>query len=142
MKRLPLLFLLTLVLAGGLHAQPIDREMFAKVVGMNSKRNCPRWVDGVTVEKITYSPGVLHYHITVQEEGLMGLGTPELKQLCADRLRYRLEQTYFNYLYSHLGDINGGVAYDVKVKETDSAFTIRYSPQEMRQIWADRSKPA
>ena len=142
MKRLPLLFLLTLVLAVGLHAQPIDREMFAKVVGMNSKRNCPMWVDGVTVEKLTYSPGVLHFHITVQEEGLMGLGIPELKQLCANRLRYRLEQTYFNYLYSHLGDINGGIAYDVKIKETDSAFTIRYSPQEMRQIWADRSKPA
>lgn len=142
MKRLPLLFLLTLMLAGGLHAQPIDREMFAKVVGMNSKRNCPMRGDGVTIEKLTYSPGVLHFHITADEDVLMGMSATELKELCADRLRYRQEHTYFNYLYSHLGDINGGVAYDVKIKESDSAFTIRYSPQEMRQIWADRSKPA
>lgn len=125
-----------------MHAQPIDREMFAKVVGMNSKRNCPMWVDGVTVEKLTYSPGILHFHITAEEDVLMDMSTSELKELCADRLRYRLEHTYFNYLYSHLGDINGGVAYDVTIKGTDSAFTIRYTPQEMRQIWADRSKPA
>lgn len=130
------------LLAGALHAQPIDREMFAKVVGMNSKRNCPMWVDGVTVEKLTYSPGILHFHITAEEDVLMDMSTSELKELCADRLRYRLEHTYFNYLYSHLGDINGGVAYDVTIKGTDSAFTIRYTPQEMRQIWADRSKPA
>lgn len=125
-----------------MHAQPIDREMFAKVVGMNSKRNCPMWVDGVTVEKLTYSPGILHFHITAEEDVLMDMSTSELKELCADRLRYRLEHTYFNYLYSHLGDINGGVAYDVTIKGTDSAFTIRYTPQEMRQIWADRTKPA
>lgn len=125
-----------------MHAQPIDREMFAKVVGMNSKRNCPMWVDGVTVEKLTYSPGILHFHITAEEDVLMDMSTSELKELCADRLRYRLEHTYFNYLYSHLGDINGGVAYDVTIKGTDSAFTIRYTPQEIRQIWADRTKPA
>ncbi|MBR3551574.1 MAG: hypothetical protein IKO09_06245, partial [Bacteroidales bacterium] len=130
------------LLAGALHAQPIDREMFAKVVGMNSKRNCPMWVDGVTVEKLTYSPGILHFHITAEEDVLMDMSTSELKELCADRLRYRLEHTYFNYLYSHLGDINGGVAYDVTIKGTDSAFTIRYTPQEIRQIWADRTKPA
>lgn len=130
------------LLLGNLHAQPIDREMFAKVTGMNSKRNCPMWVDHVTVEKLTYSSGVLHFHITAEEDVLMGLSPAELKEFCADRLRYRLEHTYFNYLYSHLGDINGGVAYDVSIKGTDSAFTIRYSPQEMRQIWADRSKPA
>jgi len=130
------------LLQGNLHAQPIDREMFAKVTGMNSKRNCPMWVDRVTVEKLTYSNGVLHFHITAEEDVLMGMDVSELKKLCADRLRYRLEHTYFNYLYSHLGDINGGVSYDVKIKETDSTFTIRYSPQEMHQIWADRSKPA
>jgi len=145
MKRILILWVVVFLsglLAGGLRAQPIDREMFAKVVGMNSKRNCPMWVDGVTVEKLTYSPGVLHFHITAEEDVLMGMGISELKELCADRLRYRLEHTYFNYLYSHLGDINGGVAYDVKIKETDSTFTIRYTPQEMRHIWADRSKPA
>jgi hypothetical protein len=145
MKRILILCAVVFVsrlLAGALHAQPIDREMFAKVVGMNSKRNCPMWVNGVTVEKLTYSPGILHFHITAEEDVLMDMSTSELKELCADRLRYRLEHTYFNYLYSHLGDINGGVAYDVTIKGTDSAFTIRYTPQEIRQIWADRSKPA
>jgi len=145
MKRILILWVVVFlsgILAGGLLAQPIDREMFAKVVGMNSKRNCPMWVDGVTVEKLTYSPGILHFHITAEEDVLMDMSTSELKELCADRLRYRLEHTYFNYLYSHLGDINGGVAYDVTIKGTDSAFTIRYTPQEIRQIWADRTKPA
>lgn len=80
MKRLPLLFLLTLMLAGGLHAQPIDREMFAKVVGMNSKRNCPMRGDGVTIEKLTYSPGVLHFHITADEDVLMGMSATEVEK--------------------------------------------------------------
>lgn len=136
------LLILFLVMVGMVGAQPIDREMFAKVVGMNSKRNCPMYVDGVTIDKLTYTPGYLHFHISATESDLAGLSVSELKAFCADRLRYRKEHTYFNYLYSHLGDITGGFCYDIKLVGTDSNFTIRYNPQEVRQIWADRTKPA
>ena len=136
------LLILFLVMVGMVGAQPIDREMFAKVVGMNSKRNCPMYVDGVTIDKLTYTPGYLHFHISATESDLAGLSVSELKAFCADRLRYRKEHTYFNYLYSHLGNINGGFCYDIKLVGTDSNFTIRYNPQEVRLIWADRTKPA
>ena len=135
------LLILFLFMVGMVGAQPIDREMFAKVVGMNSKRNCPMYLEGVTIDKLSYTPGYLHFHISATESDLAGLSVSELKAFCADRLRYRKEHTYFNYLYSHLGDINGGLCYDIKLVGTDSNFTIRYNPQEVRQIWEDRTKP-
>ena len=131
-----------LLWCGALVAQPIDREMYANVVRSNSKHNCPFFEEGVNIEKLSYTPGRLHFHITAKEQVLMGLSIPELKKFYADRLRYRLEHEYFNYLYSHLGDINGGLSYHFTLADSDSSFTIAYSPQEVRQIWSDRSKPA
>lgn len=136
------LMIVGLLWCGALVAQPIDREMYANVVRSNSKHNCPFFEEGVNIEKLSYTPGRLHFHITAKEQVLMGLGIPELKKFYADRLRYRLEHEYFNYLYSHLGDINGGLSYHFTLADSDSSFTIAYSPQEVRQIWSDRSKPA
>lgn len=132
---------LILMAAGTLCAQPIDREMYAKVVGMNTKRNCPFYEEGWVVNKLRYTPGYLHFDITLQENFIPGNDSAQLRQYLADRIRYRLEPDEFNYLLQKLGDINGGFVYDIVTDSTQTKLTLKYSPAEARQIWADRSKP-
>ena len=133
---------LILMAAGTLCAQPIDREMYAKVVGMNTKRNCPFYEEGWVVNKLRYTPGYLHFDITLQENFIPGNDSAQLRQYLADRIRYRLEPDEFNYLLQKLGDINGGFVYDIVTDSTQTKLTLKYPPAEARQIWADRSKPA
>ena len=133
---------LMLMAAGTLCAQPIDREMYAKVVGMNTKRNCPFYEEGWVVNKLRYTPGYLHFDITLQENFIPGNDSAQLRQYLADRIRYRLEPDEFNYLLQKLGDINGGFVYDIVTDNTQTRLTLKYPPAEARQIWADRSKPA
>ena len=135
-----LLFVAAL-LAGTLQAQPIDREMYAKVAGMNNKRNCPRHELTWTVNKLSYKSGYLHFDLTLRKLFAEGRDSADLRRYFADRLRYRLEPVEFNYLYEKLGDIKGGFVYDITIDSSDARLTLRYSPSEARQIWADRTKP-
>ena len=80
---------LILTAAGTLCAQPIDREMYAKVVGMNTKRNCPYYEEGWVVNKLRYTPGYLHFDITLQENFIPGNDSAQLRQYLADHIRYR-----------------------------------------------------
>lgn len=133
---------LLLMAAGTLCAQPIDREMFAKVVGMNTKRNCPFHEEGWVVNKLRYTPGYLHFDITLRENFIPGNDSAQLRQYLADRIRYRMDPDEFNYLLQKLGDINGGFVYDIVTDSSQTKLTLKYPPAEARQIWADRSKPA
>ena len=133
---------LMLMMAEGLYAQPIDREMYAKVVGMNTKRNCPFYEEGWVVNKLRYTPGYLHFDITLRENFIPGNDSALLRQYFADRIRYRLEPAEFNYLLQKLGDINGGFVYDIVTDSSQTRLTLKYPPAEARQIWSDRSKPA
>ena len=133
---------LILTAAGTLCAQPIDREMYTKVVGMNTKRNCPFYEEGWVVNKLRYTPGYLHFDITLQENFIPRNDSAQLRQYLADRIRYRLEPDEFNYLLQKLGDINGGFVYDIVTDSTQTKLTLKYPPAEARQIWVDRSKPA
>ena len=135
-----LLFVAAL-LAGTLQAQPIDREMYAKVAGMNNKRNCPRHELAWTVNMLSYKSGYLHFDLTLKELFAEGRDSADLRRYFADRLRYRLEPVEFNYLYEKLGDIKGGFVYDITIDSSDARLTLHYSPSEARQIWADRTKP-
>lgn len=125
-----------------IQAQPIDREMFAKVVGMNHKRNCPYNEGWWMVNKLTYQPGYLIFHITLNDNFLTGCDSLELRAYFADRIRYRKEAVVYNYLLEKLGDIKGGFVYNVVKPGSKSVLSIKYSPAEARQIWADRTKPA
>ncbi len=133
---------LMLMAAGTLCAQPIDREMYAKVVGMNTKHNCPFYEEGWVVNKLRYTPGYLHFDITLQENFIPGNDSAQLRQYLADRIRYRMEPDEFNYLLQKLGDINGGFVYDIITDSSQTKLTLKYPPAEARQIWTDRSKPA
>lgn len=138
---LVLWLMLCLVFVSSLEAQPIDREMYAKVVGMNTKRNCPYYAEGWVVNKLRYSPGYLHFDITLRDGFVHGRDSAELRQYFADRLRYRLEPVEFNYLYEKLGDIKGGFVYDIILDSAQHRLTLTFPPAEVRQIWSDRTKP-
>lgn len=138
---LALWLMLSIVLVGSVEAQPIDREMYAKVVGMNNKRNCPYQAEGWVVNKLRYNAGYLYYDITLRDGFVHGRDSSVLRQYFADRLRYRLEPVEFNYLYEKLGDIKGGFVYNIILDSAQNRLTLKYPPAEVRQIWADRSKP-
>ena len=139
---LALWLVLSIVFVNSVDAQPIDREMYAKVVGMNTKRNCPYYAEGWIVNKLRYSAGYLYFDITLRDGFVHGRDSTELRQYFADRLRYRLEPVEFNYLYEKLGDIKGGFVYNIILDSAQNRLTLKFPPAEVRQIWADRSKPA
>lgn len=132
---------LFVLLSGTVHAQPIDKEMYAKVVGMNQKRNCPFEEEGLVVKNLSYKAGYLHFTIDMEDVRMFGRDTAELKEFCADRLRYRLEPAEFQYLYEKLNDIRGGFVYDFTLDSSRCQFSLRYTPEETRKILADRKKP-
>lgn len=94
------------------------------------------------VNKLTYQPGYLIFHITLNDNFLTGCDSLELRAYFADRIRYRKEAVVYNYLLEKLGDIKGGFVYNVVKPGSKSVLSIKYSPAEARQIWADRTKPA
>lgn len=132
---------LFVLLAGAVHAQPIDKEMYAKVVGMNKKRNCPFREEGLVVKNLSYNAGYLHFTIDMEDVRMFGRDTAELKEFCADRLRHRLEPAEFQYLYEKLDDIRGGFVYDITLDSSRRQFSLRYTPEETRKILSDRKKP-
>lgn len=135
------LILLFVFLAGVATAQPIDKEMYIKVVGMNMKRNCPFEEDGLVVNALSYKAGYLHFAIEMEDDYMFGRDTAELKEFFADRLRYQLEPKEFQYLYEKLGDIHGGFIYDITLDSSRRSFSLKYTPEETRKIWADRKRP-
>ena len=135
------LFLLFLFLAGIAMAQPIDKEMYIKVVGMNMKKNCPFEEDGLVVNALSYKSGYLHFAIEMEDDYMFGRDTAALKKFFADRLRYQLEPKEFQYLYEKLGDIHGGFIYDITLDSSRRSFSLKYTPEETRKIWADRKRP-
>ena len=124
-----------------MNAQPIDREMYAKVVGMNTKHNCPYPAEGWVVNQLRYNAGYLYFDIILRDGFVHGRDSAELRQYFADRLRYRLEPVEFNYLYEKLGDIKGGFVYNIILDSAQNRLALKFSPAEARQIWADRTKP-
>lgn len=123
-------------------AQPIDREMYAKVVKMNNNRNCPFEDDFWTVDKITYQSGYLIFNITLEDSPLLNKDSSYLRNLFADNIRYSVEPAEFSYLLEKLSDINGGFVCNVSTEDPKSLKSFKFTPAEARQIWADRSKPA
>lgn len=132
---------LLLAIVGAVSAQPIDKEMYAKVVGMNQKRNCPFEEEGLVVKSLSYKAGYLHFTIDMEDVRMFGRDTAELKEFCADRLRYRQEPAEFQYLYEKLNDIRGGFVYDFTLDSSRRQFSLRYTPEETQKILSDRKKP-
>lgn len=144
-KRTFFLLILLLSLQHSLWAQPITREMYTKVVNSNSSFNCPYRDFWWTVEKITYKGDYLHYHLKMPHKIWVGHTQTEIRDFCADRIRYFSISPKFTYLYSKLPEVNSGLVYDIKLQneqeEVDSSFSIRFSASEVRQLIADQKKP-
>ena len=121
-------------------AQTTDGEDFAKMVEENSK-HCPYYLDGVTVNGITYDSSYLHFNFTMEDIYMFGRSVPEMKSYFANLLRYRCEPKREHDLYVKLAEIKGGLSYDLTLDSTRRSFSLQYTPEEFQQIWADREKP-
>ena len=134
------LVLVLVGLFGMTGAQSTDGEAFAKMVEENSK-HCPYYLDGVTVNGITYDSSYLHFNFTMEDIYMFGRSVPEMKSYFANLLRYRYEPKREHDLYVKLAEIKGGLSYDLTLDSTRRSFSLQYTPEEFQQIWADREKP-
>lgn len=132
---------LLLITAGTATAQSYDAETFAREVAQNSERNCPKSLNGVIVDSIFYHNDYLHFGVTMEDIFMFGRDTAELKTYFANLLRYRYDTPEFKELYVHLVELGGGLSYDMTLDSSRRYFVLQYSPEEIRQIWADRTKP-
>ena len=132
---------LLLIAAGTATAQSYNAEKFAREVAQNSGQNCPKAVNGLVIDSLSYRADYLHFGITMEDIYMFGRDTAELKEYFANLLRYRYETQEFRDLYSHLVEIGGGMSYDMTLDSSRRFFVLRYPPEEIRQIWADRTKP-
>ena len=134
------LVLLLVGFSGMAGAQSTGREAFAKMVTENSK-HCPYNLAGIEVNDIAYDSGYLHFDITMEDIYMFGRSIPELKTYFANLLRYRFDPKIEHNLYVKLAEIKGGLCYDMTLDSSRRSFTLRYTPDEFQQIWADREKP-
>lgn len=135
-----LIVLLLVGLMGTAGAQTAAGEAFAKMVEENAK-HCPYELDGIVVNNITYDSGCLHFDFTMEDIYMFGRDIPELKSYFANLLRYRYEPKREHDLYAKLAEVNGGLSYDFTLDSSRRTFSIQYTPEEYRQVWADRVKP-
>ena len=145
MRRSFILLFITFTLSWSGFSQPITREMYIKVVHSNSSFNCPLDEFWCTVEKLTFQGDYLHFHIKMKHDILMGLTQSEIREFCADRIRYNQITAEFTYLYGKMPEVNAGFIYDFQLLNSqdavDSTFSIRFTPTEVRQLLADQKKP-
>jgi len=132
---------LLLIAAGTATAQSYNAEKFAREVARNSELNCPKSLNGVVVDSISYHNDYLHFGVTMEDLFMFGRDTAELKEYFANLLRYRYDTPEFRDLYAHLVEIGGGMSYDMTLDSSRRYFVLRYPPEEIRQIWADRTRP-
>ena len=132
---------LLLIAAGTATAQSYNAEKFAREVAQNSEQNCPKAVNGLVIDSLSYHADYLHFGITMEDIYMFGRDTAELKEYFANLLRYRYETQEFRDLYSLLVEIGGGMSYDMTLDSSRRFFVLRYPPEEIRQIWADRTNP-
>ena len=135
-----LIVLLIVGLMGTAGAQTAAGEAFAKMVEENAK-HCPYELDGIVVNNITYDSGCLHFDFTMEDLYMFGRSVPEMKNYFADLLRYRYEPKQEHDLYVKLAETNGGLSYDFTLDSSRRTFSLQYTPEEYRQVWADRVKP-
>ena len=135
-----LIVLLLVGLVGTAGAQTAAGEDFAKMVEESAK-HCPYELDGIVVNNITYDSGCLHFDFTMEDLYMFGRSVPEMKNYFADLLRYRYEPKQEHDLYVKLAETNGGLSYDFTLDSSRRTFSLQYTPEEYRQVWADRVKP-
>ena len=132
---------LLLITAGTATAQSYNADKFAQEVAQNSERNCPKQLYGLVVDSISYHADYLHFGLTMEDLFMFGRDTAELKTYFANLLRYRYDTPEFKELYVHLVELGGGLSYDMTLDSSRRFFVLQYPPEEIRQIWADRTKP-
>ncbi|MBO7089602.1 MAG: hypothetical protein J6W70_06830, partial [Lentisphaeria bacterium] len=132
---------LLLIAAGTATAQSYNAEKFAREVARNSELNCPKALNGLVVDSLSYRAGYLHFGVTMEDIYMFDRDTAELKEYFANLLRYRYDTPEFRDLYAHLVEIGGGMSYDMTLDSSRRYFVLRYPPEEIRQIWSDRTRP-
>lgn len=129
------------LLFGTLFAQHSDKESFAKLVKNTSEKTCPLELEGCVVDSFFYQTDYLHEVITLMDDYLFDRNSEELKNYFADVFRYRFEIPACRSLYEKLLQLNGGFVIDITLDSTRRTFSLTYTPDELKQIWADREKP-
>jgi hypothetical protein len=134
-------FVLLLLVTVAVEAQTLTKEGYAKDVTKVSKQICPLELQGCVVDSFFYQPNYLHEVLTMKDDYMFDRSNEELKQYFADVFRYRFEIHACKGLYEKLLKMDGGFVIDMTLDSSHRSFSIAYTPEEFKQIWADRKKP-
>lgn len=137
-KTLTFLFMLIAVVVD---AQTITKESFANEVTTASKQICPLELEGCIVDSFFYQSDYLHEVITLIDDYMFDRNIKEMKHYFADVFRYRLELSSLKDIYGKLLKMDGGFIIDITLDSSRRTFSLKYTPDEFKQIWADREKP-
>jgi hypothetical protein len=122
-------------------AQTITKESFANEVTTASKQICPLELEGCIVDSFFYQSDYLHEVITLIDDYMFDRNIKEMKHYFADVFRYRLELSSLKDIYGKLLKMDGGFIIDITLDSSRRTFSLKYTPDEFKQIWADREKP-
>ncbi len=131
---------LLLFVAVAVEAQTLTKESYASEVTKVSKQICPLKMQGCVVDSFFYQPNYLHEVITMKDDYMFDRSNEELKQYFADVFRYRFEIHACKGLYEKLLKMDGGFVIYITLDSSRRSFSLTYTPEEFKQIWADRKK--
>lgn len=134
-------FVLLLLVTVAVEAQTLTKESYASEVTKVSKQICPLELQGCVVDSFFYQPNYLHEVLTMKDDYMFDRSNEELKQYFADVFRYRFEIHACKGLYEKLLKMDGGFVIDITLDSSRRSFSLTYTPEEFKQIWADRKKP-
>lgn len=135
-----LFLVLYLMVTPFLNAQSITPELYANMVAFSNKHDCPKVMVGLVINSVSYDTNYLHFDMTLEEDYRFGRTAEQIRTHFANLIRYRII-TDFIHLYERLVDLKGGLIYDILTDSTKTHYLFQYDPDEMRELWADRSRP-
>lgn len=135
-----LFLILYLTVTPHLNAQPITPELYSKMVSFSNKHDCPKTLVGLVINSVSYDTNYLSFDMTLEEDYRFGRTAEQIRTHFANLIRYRIT-TDFIHLYERLVDLKGGLIYDIVTDSTKTHYLFRYTPDEMKELWADRSRP-
>ncbi len=109
----------------------LEAEHFAHDIAKTSKELCPMVSGGMIIDSMVYDYKNLHYYIHIDSMEQVAVGTSAIKNGIRNQMVFAGGESN---IFTLLAKLDGGWLLHFRVLNTDSTFTISFSPEEIKEM--------
>lgn len=108
-----------------------EAEHFAHDIAKTSKELCPMVSGGMIIDSMVYDYKNLHYYIHIDSMEQVAVGTSAMKNGIRNQMVFAGGESN---IFTILAKLDGGWLLHFRVLNTDSTFTLSFSPEEIKEM--------